>query len=257
MRGLVEKRMVIGGAATGIGAALAERLAAEGANLFLGDVNESGAEALAEKLRARGSKINAAAFDLADRGSIAALVAAAVDFLGGIDGLAIPAADLSARGYRSDGHIMNGVNIVLWERTFQINLIGHACLMQEAIPHMVAAGGGAIVSVSSEAAFAGHGDKPAYSASKAGLHALIRHVARLSGKDNIRCNGVAPGLVLTETALDVIGDGWLDDRLAINALPRHGTAEDVASTLAFLLSDDSSWITGQIMAVNGGSVFRD
>jgi len=257
MRGLSGKRIIIGGAARGMGAALAQRLAQEGASLVLGDVDEASVRATAARIAGDGAHVTGVGFDLSDPASVAALVQTALDTLGGIDGLAIPAADLSAKGYRSDHHILDGLNIALWENTFRINLIGHAQLMEQAIPHMAAAGGGAIVSISSDAASAGHADKPAYSASKAGLQALVRHVARLCGKDNIRCNGVAPGLVLTETAMEVIGDGWLDDRLALNALPRHGTAEDIANAMAFLLSDESSWITGQILSVNGGSLFRD
>jgi NAD(P)-dependent dehydrogenase (short-subunit alcohol dehydrogenase family) len=256
MQGLKDKRIIIGGGATGIGSALAARLAAEGSRLVLGDINEAGLHATAAPLLANGAEIQMIPFDLADDKSIAALVQLCVDTFGGIDGLAIPAADLSDLAYRSDGPISEGVNTALWQRTLDINLIGHAKLIQQAAPYLCKQGG-AIVTISSFAAIAGHANKPAYSASKAGLQALVRHVAQLYGKENVRCNAVAPGLVLTETALDAVGDNVLAAFLEVMALPRHGRPDDIAAAIAFLLSDDSAWITGQTLSVNGGRAFRD
>jgi NAD(P)-dependent dehydrogenase (short-subunit alcohol dehydrogenase family) len=129
--------------------------------------------------------------------------------------------------------------------------------MRTAIPHLVAAGGGSIVVTSSANAHYGYAEHPAYSASKAGLHALVRAVARLSGKQNVRCNGVAPGLVLTEGGKVNLTQEIHDHIVESLPMNRLGEPEDLASALLFFLSDESSWITGQILSVNGGYTFRD
>ncbi len=255
MRGLKGKRVVIGGGATGIGAAVATRLVEEGASVVVGDVNEAGLNKLVSALAKKGKAVGVV-FDLADEASINNLVKRAMEEMGGIDGLAIPGADLSKATLGNDDNLMN-MDAKIWERTFRVNLLGHALLMKAVIPHMVAAGGGSIVSVSSGAAYVGAPFMPAYAATKAGLQALVRHTARISGKDNIRCNAVSPGSVLTEGALVNMTKEMQDAVLSITPLNRLGVADDLASTMVFLLSDDSSWLTGQTISVNGGSHFRD
>jgi NAD(P)-dependent dehydrogenase (short-subunit alcohol dehydrogenase family) len=256
MRGLKDKRIIIGGGGTGIGAALAARLVAEGAKVVVGDVNEPALKSSVARLTANGGKALGVVFDLADEASIGRLVKRCVEEFGGVDGLAIPGADLSAATLGNDRDIL-GMDPKIWTRTLQVNLLGHALLMRAAIPHIAAAGGGSIVTVSSGSAYAGSEFMPAYAASKAGLHALARHVARLCGPDKIRCNAIAPGLVMTEGARVNMTEEMIATSVRTNALPRHGDAEDLASTLAFLLSDESAWITGQVISVNGGSHFRD
>jgi NAD(P)-dependent dehydrogenase (short-subunit alcohol dehydrogenase family) len=194
-------------------------------------------------------------FDLADDESIKRLVQRGMDEFGGIDGLAIPAADLSKETMGNDRTLFD-TDVKIWERTLRVNLIGHAQLMRTAIPHMVKSGGGSIVVISSGASYMGMDYMPAYSSSKAGLQALVRHVAALCGKDKIRCNGVCPGLIRTEGGL-VNMPKDLQEGPARNALKRHGAPDDVARVMAFLLSDESGWITGQTISANGGASFRD
>jgi NAD(P)-dependent dehydrogenase (short-subunit alcohol dehydrogenase family) len=255
MKGLKDKRIIIGGAATGFGAALAARLVAERARLVVGDINETGLNALLPKLIALGGRAVAVVFDLADEASIGKLAQRCVDEYGGIDGLVITGADLSKATLGRDDTILT-METDIWERAFKVNTMGHALLMRAAIPHMVAAGGGSIVSLSSGAAYAGAPFVPAYSVTKAGIPALIRHVARLCGKDNIRCNAVAPGTVATEGSMLIMTDDLLAYATKSNALPRPGTPGDIASMLAFLMSDESSWLTGQVITVDGGAHFR-
>lgn len=256
MKGLENKRIIIGGGGSGIGAALASRLIEEGSRVVVGDLNARALNTSVAQLVANGGRAVAVLFDLADEASIVRLVQRCLDEFGGIDGLAIPAADLSAATLGNDRDIL-AMDIKIWERTLRINLLGHALLMRTAIPHMVAAGGGSIVTVSSGAAYLGDAVMPAYAASKAGLHALTRHVARLCGKDRIRCNAVAPGLVMTEGARVNMTEEMITLAKTTNALPRVGESEDLASAISFLLSDESSWITGQVLSVNGGFAFRD
>lgn len=256
MRGLTGKRIVVASGATGIGAATAERLAAEGARLVVGDINDAGLAQTLERIRRARGTAHAAHYDLADADSTAALISACVARYGGIDGLANIGADVGTATLKNDFDV-GAMDVAIWERTFRVNLIGHALLIKAALPHFISQGGGAIVSVTSAAAYQGDATIPAYAASKAGLHALIRHVARRWGKNNVRCNGVAPGLVLTGPARAAFTPEELEKNLEHLPLPRHGEPADLAAAVTFLLSEDSAWITGQVVSVNGGFAFRD
>lgn len=256
MRGLKGRVFIVAGGANGIGAAIVARLADEGAAVLVGDLNETALRATVARLRDKGGDVEGLAFDMADEASIETLVARAIAWKGKLNGLAITVADLSVVTLGHDVEVAR-MDAAIWERTLRVNLIGSGLLMRAVLPHLKAVGGGAIVSTSSSSAFMGSHEMPAYAASKSGLHALVRHTARVGGPDKIRCNGIAPGLVLTpgarvnltpETELRALGELML---------PRLGEPEDLASAYAFLLSDDSSWMTGQIIAVNGGSHMRD
>jgi NAD(P)-dependent dehydrogenase (short-subunit alcohol dehydrogenase family) len=255
MKGLKGKRIVVGGGATGIGAACVTRLIEEGAHVVVGDINEAGLNKLVPDLAKKGKAIPVV-FDLADEGSINSLIERTAKELGGIDGVVIPGADLS-KGNLGNDHTVLDMQAAIWERTFRVNTLGHALMMKAAIPHLVKAGGGSIVSVTSGAAYLGLATMPAYACSKAGLHALVRHVARICGKDNIRCNGVSPGLVLTEGAKVNLTEEGKQEAISTLCIPRLGEANDLGSTMVFLLSDDSAWLTGQVISVNGGYAFRD
>ena len=256
MRGLKGRRIVVASGAMGIGAATATRLAAEGARLTVGDINDAALARTVAAIDAGGGTACAVHYDLADAASIRELVAACVRSYGGIDGLVAVGADVGTATLPRDVEV-TAMEVPIWERTLQVNLIGHALLMQAALPAMVSQRDGAIVSISSAAAYHGDATMPAYSASKAGLHALVRHVARRWGKDNIRCNAVAPGLVLTGPARAALSEEALDEARRQLPLPRLGEPEDIAATIAFLLSADAEWITGQVFGVNGGHTFRE
>jgi NAD(P)-dependent dehydrogenase (short-subunit alcohol dehydrogenase family) len=256
MRGLKGKRIVVASGATGIGAGLAQRLAEEGARVVIGDINESGLEATVTGICKAGGDAQGVWFDLADAPSIEALIGTTVERLGGLDGVANIGADIETN--RTElGQDLLGMNLAAWERTFRVNVIGHALTIRAALPHLIEAGGGAIVGVSSAAAHAGFADAPAYGCSKAALNALARHVAKRWGKNNIRCNYIAPGWILSEAALRYLDQEMHDAAVAALPLTRLGQPADTAALLAFLLSDDGSWITGQVIAINGGAAFRD
>lgn len=197
MRGLSGKRIVVCGGATGIGAATAKRLAEEGARVVVGDVNVVGAEKTAAGIAAAGGTALAAEFDLADAASIEALMARAVAEFGGLDGVFNVGADTSPDTIGGDTDLL-GMDAGLWRHTLDVNLVGYAHSCRAAIPLLLDQGGGAIVNTSSGAALVGEAVRPAYAASKAGINALTRHVASRWGKEGIRCNGVMPGLVLSE-----------------------------------------------------------
>ena len=255
MRGLAGRRIIVASGATGIGAAIAKRLAAEGARLIVGDINEEGLAKTVAEIEESDGEVHGVPFDLEDGASITRLVQACADRLGGVDGLANVGAFIRGAQAEGNGDLLD-MDVGLWERAFRINVVGHALTIKAAIPHMFK-GGGAIVGISSGAAYLGLPTLPAYSTTKMALHALTRHVAKRWGSNNIRCNLVVPGWIMTDTAKAVL-DPDIEREIAKEIpLPRFGRPEDIAATVAFLMSQDGEWITGQAFSVNGGQVFRD
>lgn len=245
------KRILVAGSGRNVGAETARKLAAEGAVLFLGDINEEAVQSVAEEIGAKSSW-----FDLADLDSIEKLVSQAVDHLGGLDGVANVAADISPGLLNNDLDLLE-MKTEIWERTLNANLIGYAHIIKNALPHILKEESGAIVNVSSGSYFMGEDTRPAYAASKAGVNTLTRHVASRWGKDNVRCNAVAPGMIVTETASDLVDDDYLKESLKGVPLTRLGQSSDIANGIAFLLSDEAEWITGQVININGGATYRD
>jgi NAD(P)-dependent dehydrogenase (short-subunit alcohol dehydrogenase family) len=256
MRGIEDKRIVIAGGGSGIGAATADRLGAEGARLIVGDLNLPGAQETAYRITAAGGTARAVHFDLADEQSTRALVRAAVEAYGGIDGLANVGADLSAGTIRED-HDVAEMNLAVWERTFRVNIMGFGVACSEAVRHFAAQGlGGAIVNISSEVAASGDDTRPAYAASKAGVNALTRQIASHWGRRNVRCNSVAPGIILSKVNEGRASAEHIASWTEKTSLGRAGKGPELAAAVAFLLSDEASFITGQVLYVNGGSHFH-
>jgi NAD(P)-dependent dehydrogenase (short-subunit alcohol dehydrogenase family) len=254
MRGLTDKVVVVVGGATGLGAATAARLAAEGSAVVVGDIAEAAARQTAEGIVAAGGTATAVAFDLADPESVGGLMRAAESTYGGIDGLFNVGADMSTLPADSD---VVDIDLDVWDRVMAVNLRGYVAAMKHAIPRLLDRGGGTIVNMSSAAAFQGEPARPAYATAKAGIGALTRHVASRWGKEGIRCNAVAPGFTATEAIRSV--PQWPD--LEASALRRIrgmrvGDPGDVASLVAFLLSDEGAWINGQVVNIDGGTVLR-
>jgi len=256
MRGLNGKRILVAGSGSGIGAATAIRLSEEGVRLVLGDIDLAGAEAVARQVNDTGGDATAVSFDLADADSVAALVERAVEILGGLDGVANVAADLSAATVGNDLALLD-MDVAIWEQTLRANLIGYALISKHAIPQLIDSGGGPIVNTSSGAAWVGEAVRPAYAASKAGINALTRHIASAYGKDGIRANSVSPGAVLSETAIRNTSEEFKAQMLAAVTVGRLGEPKDLAQTICFLLSDEADWVSGQVWSVNGGAGFRD
>lgn len=139
-----------------------------------------------------------------------------------------------------------------WDRLMNVNLKSVLLGSRYAIPHMIKAGEGSIINTASMAAFAGDATRFAYGASKAAVVNLTRYIAAQYGKDNIRCNGVAPGLILTPAAKNNLPPAVLNIFEKYYALPYHGEADDIGYTVVFLASDESKFITGQTSQVEGG-----
>lgn len=255
MRDLDDKVVVIAGGATGIGAATARRLASEGARVVVGDVNSDAAEDTAESIRQAGGEARACRFDISDEASSRELVEFAVAQFGGVDGLFNVAADLRDEVLGRDTHLVE-LPIDVWERTLAVNLTGYLYTMRHALPELLKRGGGAIVNTISGLILNGDPQRPAYGASKGGVVTLTMHVASRWGKQGVRCNAVAPGMVLTEHSLNSFSDEERQAILDIVRSPRLGRPEDIAAMVALLMSEDGEWINGQVLAVNGGAGLR-
>jgi NAD(P)-dependent dehydrogenase (short-subunit alcohol dehydrogenase family) len=249
MKGLQGKAILVCGGATGIGAATVRRLCEEGARVGIGDLNIEVAESLARELCAAGGDVAAWQYDQSEEATTNELVASAVAHFERLDGLFANVADIGA--VMVDEDILSN-DSALWERTLRVNVVGTAMLLKAALPHLLERGAGAIVLTSSDAGVVGEPERPAYAASKAGVNSLCRHIASKWGQHGIRCNTVSPGFVLTEQ-LDANMDQQMKDWMLKGARsPRHGTPQDIAAAVAFLLSSDAEWVNGQVWRVNGG-----
>jgi NAD(P)-dependent dehydrogenase (short-subunit alcohol dehydrogenase family) len=245
---------VVAGGGNGIGAASSRRLAAEGARVVVADIDGAAATRVAKSINSGGGAAISCAFDLADEGSVGELFEEVSRVFRGVDLLHNVAADLSPETIGRDTDLLE-VDLAVWDRTLHVDLRGYVLTMRAAIPMMLARGGGAIVNTSSAAAFAGETTRPAYGAAKAGINAVSRHVANRWGREGIRCNVVAPGLVLTETATEAVRD-VLAKRRARNPSGRLGTPDDIAASVAYLLSSEADFINGQVISIDGGITMR-
>ena len=249
---LAGKVAVIAGGG-GIGGATARLLAARGAAVVIGDLDPDNAQRIASELVEHGGQARGMACDISDEASVAALLRLAVDAYGGVDLMHVNAADLSVI-FRDSNAVE--VDLAVFDRTIAVNLRGHLLCTRLGIPEMLKRGGGAIVYTTSAAAFIGEAERPCYAMAKAGINALMRHVASRWGNQGIRANCVAPGFVVTENNLKTLPEGAIEYAVKRTRSTRAGRPEDIAAMVALLLSDDGEWINGQVISVDGGSTLR-
>ena len=254
MQGLKNKVILICGGGSGIGAETARRLAAEGAQVAIGDINLDTAQSVASAIVETGQQAIAVHYDQADEASIQQLFDRTIDHFGKLDGVFANAADLSI--VFDDQDILHN-DVRIWERSLSVNMTGTALIIRAALPLLLKQGGGSIVCTSSSASTVGEEERPAYAASKAGINALCRHVASRWGRENIRCNAVAPGFIITETIQKNMPQKMLDKMLRHVRSPRHGATQDIAAAVTFLLSNDGEWVNGQVWHVNGGVTYSN
>ncbi|MGP3636010.1 SDR family NAD(P)-dependent oxidoreductase [Streptomyces sp. 24-1644] len=236
--------VLITGAGQGIGAATARRLAAEGAAVLVTDLDGARAEHAAAEIRSSGGRAHSLPCDVGDRSAVEAAVAHAVATFGRLDVLVN-----NAYSAGTDAPLFEDETDEVWQRDLDISLSGPFRCSRAALPHLVASGRGAIVSIGSvngEQDFGGH----AYSAAKAGLAGLTRTLAGHAAPRGVRVNLVAPGTVRTDAWAG--REAQLDTLSALYPLGRVGEPDDIAAAVAFLASRDASWITGTTLRVDGG-----
>lgn len=243
--GRLENRIaLVTGAAQGIGLAIAETLATEGATVYGADVNLEGMEKSAQELRQKELKVSAIALNVSDRGSCEKAVAAILEKEGRIELLANNA------GITRDGLLMR-MKPEDWDAVIAVNLTGAFTLTQIVTKAMIPQRFGRIVNVASVVGLMGNPGQANYVASKAGLIGFTKVVARELAGRNITCNAVAPGFIATAMT-EKLDERQKEAMLSVVPLKRPGTPEDVAKAVCFLLSEEASYITGQTLSVNGG-----
>jgi NAD(P)-dependent dehydrogenase (short-subunit alcohol dehydrogenase family) len=240
---------IVTGAAGQLGRATSERLARAGARVVLADLPTSAVREAAEELVDQGFDAVAVDVDVASEQSIEALISFVMEKHGRLDLIDNNAAAISVA---SKDHDIVSMTLDVWDITMAVNVRGPMLLCKHAIPHMIRGGGGSIVNISSAMSYVGDVRVAAYSCSKAALNALTRHVATAYGHLGIRCNAIAVGFTPSERRREAMSaaehEMWVDNTL----LGRLGTPDDVADAVVFLSSDRSSYITGQVISVDGG-----
>lgn len=243
------KVAIVTGAGGGIGQVYAEALAREGAAVVIADINVEGAEKVAAGIKADGGKALAVRVDVSDIDSANDMAAQTVAEFGGIDYLVNNAAIFG-------GMKLDGLLTVDWDyyRTFMsVNLDGALVCTRAVFPHMEKRGGGAIVNQSSTAAWV---YANFYGLAKVGINGLTQQLSRELGWRNIRINAIAPGPIDTEANRSTTPQAIVKQIVQTLPLARMGTPEDLAGMCLFLLSDEASWVTGQIFNVDGGQIIR-
>ena len=257
MARVADKTAIVTGAGSGIGRAIATTLAAEGARLLLTDLNEASVQETLAAVAEAGGEALALAHDVTDEAAWSAVVAQAQDRFGGLHIL------VNNAGIGGEDQAQNPETVTLenWRRVNAVNLEGVMLGCRTAIPAIRAAGGGAIVNLSSLASRVATPYIAAYGASKAGVAQYSKSVALhcAQRRANIRCNSIHPGPIQTpmlERLFALTGRDAEDGRRRLlRAVPLHafGTPQDVANAVLFLASDDSRYITGAELAVDGGA----
>ena len=245
------KVAIVTGSASGIGRATARLLASEGASVVVADLDEDGAQSVVGEIEAAGGSALAQQVDVSDEEAIRAMISATVETYGGLDILHNNAAALGPARPGRDMDIAS-MDVDVWDRTMAVNLRGVMLGCKHAIPAMLERGGGSIVNTTSGSAQRGDLSIPAYGVSKGGVDTLTKYVAAQYGKRGIRCNAIAPGLILTHGVENFGGEAYVQMLEEHHLTPRVGRPEDIAHAVLYLASDEASFVTGQILNVDGG-----
>jgi len=243
------KVAIVTGAAQGIGEAYAKALAAEGAAVVVADLNEESGQKVVAQIEEAGGTAIFVRTDVSDAASASAMAEAAVEAFGGIDLLVNNAAIYGDMAF----DLLITVDWDYYKKFMSVNMDGALVVTRAVYGHMAKRGGGAIVNQSSTAAWLYSGF---YGLAKAATNSLTQQLAHELGGQRIRVNAIAPGPVDTQATRTQAGQAAHDIVRNSLAIKRIGQPEDMVGACLFLLSDEASWVTAQILDVDGGQVFR-
>lgn len=247
---LTGRRILVTGAARGLGLEFAQRLCAHGARVAMADLRADLLESAVAGLRAQGHEVVGVPVDVRDEASVQNCTAKAVEALGGLDGLVNNAAVTD-----SGGRDFDEIEIAKWDQVMEVNVRGTWLVTRACRAALRASGRGAIVNLASDTAMWGAPRLMAYVASKGAVMAMTHALARELGPDNITVNAIAPGLVQVE-ATQYVPESRHRQYVEQRAIQREQLPEDVSGMAIYLLSDLARFVTGQVLAVNGGFVMR-
>ena len=243
------KVAVVTGAGGGIGEAYAKALAREGASVVVAELDSDQGARVAREIEKAGGKALAVATDVSSEKSTGAMGRATRDAFGGVDYLVNNAAIYKTM----ELHSLLTVPMDYYQKFMAVNQTGALLATRAVYESMVERGGGAIINQSSTAAYMGAGY---YGIAKLALHALTQSLARELGPRGIRVNAIAPGPTDTEATRKILPEAIKQTLLGQMPISRMGTVDDIVGACLFLLSDASSWITGQVLQVDGGQIMR-
>jgi NAD(P)-dependent dehydrogenase (short-subunit alcohol dehydrogenase family) len=246
-----DKVIIVTGAGRGLGKEYAHRLAAEGARVAIAEIDVSGGSAVTEEIRRSGADAVFIETDVSSKDATTRMAAFVLEQWGQIDGLVANAGLANSVG----GATYDQITIEEWDRIMRVNVRGTWLTCCAVAPHMQKRKKGSIVTVSSDTAMWGSPKLLHYVASKGAVEAFTRAMARELGADGVRINCVAPGL-LNNDATAGVPKAKREWNIQNRAIPREGTVEDIAGLVSFLLSDEASFITGQLIVADGGLVFH-
>ena len=251
MERLKEKAAIVSGGGGGIGGATARALARAGASVLVVDIDQEAAERVRTGIVDAGGRAEAFRADLSDEAQVMATIAAAMTSFGRLDVLHNNAA-LTDSEFLTRDTAVTELSLDVWERTIEVNLRSQMLTCKHAVPEMVRGGGGSIINMSSGASLKGDRTRTAYGVSKAGVNALTMYVATSHGKQGIRVNTILPGLIITDAVRAHLNEKILAGLGKAVLTPNVGQPEDIADVVVFLASDESRYITGQMIPVDGG-----
>ena len=248
MNRLEGKKVVITGAASGIGRAAAQLMAAGGAAVLVADLDPARAEEAAVAIRETGGTALGFGVDVMNEDSLAAMIEKAVAEFGGINVLCN---HVGGSNPRKDLDLLR-MDLDEWDRVMSLNVRSTVVASRLAIPHMNSGGGGSIVNTASVGGLIGDSLQSAYGSAKAAVIRLTQYIAVQYGANGVRCNAVAPGAIMTPALVDNIPADVIEGMKQANALPYFGEPEDIAHAMVYLASDESRYMTGQTLVVDGG-----
>lgn len=242
------KVAIVTGGASGIGLATSQILAREGARVVVADFNKAGADEAAAGIRQAGGEAQAFALDATDAASVRAMVEFAQSTFGALH---ILHNNVGGTDVTKDLNVVD-LDLDCWDRVLTLCLKSVVMGCKFAIPAMLASGGGSIINTASMSGAAGDISNTAYGVAKTGVMSLTKYVATQFGARNIRCNAIAPGVIMTPAVKQFMPEPILDAFKKHTLVPRLGTPEDIGHLVAFLASDESGYISGQTIEADGG-----